>query len=165
MKKDLLTKEDIGQLLSPHDPLSVRSVERYISLANVKPAVRGSGRGKLAKFNREDAEKIQAAYVAASQARDQQSTALTTTKPANVALGARGAQQTLADALTAIAAPVRLAEKLLLSIPEAAMLSGVSADKLRSAVKSGKLKAIKSVGRGLGKIHRDELEKYAKSLK
>jgi excisionase family DNA binding protein len=59
---------------------------------------------------------------------------------------------------------VPLSDKLLLSIPEAAIVSGIPADKLRVAVKSRKLKAIKSVGRGLGKVKRSDLEAYVKKL-
>jgi hypothetical protein len=90
MKTDLLTKDDIARELSPppDEPLSTRSVERYIQLAGITPAVKGSGRGKQAKFRRADVDKIKAAYTAAQEQR-KESTALTTTKPAaisNVAL-------------------------------------------------------------------------------
>ena len=44
-KPELLTKDDIARELSNGDaPLSIRSVERYIQLAGVEPAVKGSGR-------------------------------------------------------------------------------------------------------------------------
>ncbi len=59
---------------------------------------------------------------------------------------------------------INLSDKLLLSIPEASRLSGIPADKLRSAVNSGKLKAVKSVGRGLGKVKRSDLDLYVKKL-
>jgi hypothetical protein len=85
-KAELLTKDDIARELSEGDePLSIRSVERYIQLAEVQPAVKGSGRGKQAKFNRADVEKIKTAYKAAAEKREQQSTALATTKPATPA--------------------------------------------------------------------------------
>jgi hypothetical protein len=81
---DLLTKEEIAAMLNEAEPLSVRSVERYIELAKVTPAVKGKGRGSHSKFTREDAEKIRAAYQAAAEGRDKQSQALTTTKPASL---------------------------------------------------------------------------------
>lgn len=62
-------------------------------------------------------------------------------------------------------ASVPLSDKLLLSLPEAADLSGVPVVKLRADAKSGKLKTVKSIGRGLGKVRRDDLEKYVKNLK
>ncbi len=67
-------------------------------------------------------------------------------------------------AFTAIAQPARLSEKLLLSLPEAAALSGIPVDKLRSAVKSRRLKAIADIGRGLGKIRRSDLDAYVRKL-
>jgi hypothetical protein len=84
-KAELLTKDSIARELSGGDePLSIRSVERYIQLAGVEPAVKGSGRGKQAKFRRADVEKIKIAYRQAAERREQ-STALTTTKPATLA--------------------------------------------------------------------------------
>jgi len=83
-KPELMTKDEIARELSPDAPLSDRSVQRYIALAEVAPAVKGSGRGNVAKFRRQDVEKIKAAYKAAAEARDGQSTALTTTKPATL---------------------------------------------------------------------------------
>jgi hypothetical protein len=57
-----------------------------------------------------------------------------------------------------------LAHKLLLSLPEASRLSGVPIDKLRAAVNSGELATVSGVGRGLGKVRRETLETYVKSL-
>lgn len=54
--------------------------------------------------------------------------------------------------------------KLFLSLPEAAALSSIPVAKLRSDAKCGALKTIKSIGRGLGKVRRDDLERYIKQL-
>ncbi len=82
-KTDLLAKEDIAREMGGKgEPLSIRSVERYIKLAKVEPAVKGSGRGKLARYARTDVEKIKTAHQKAAEERDKPSTALTTTKPA-----------------------------------------------------------------------------------
>src|SRR5215207_6429278 len=81
--ESLLTKPQIAsELGGTGEPLSIRSVERYIQLANVRPVVKGSGRGKQAQFSRADVDKIKEAYHAAAEQREQRSTALTTTKPA-----------------------------------------------------------------------------------
>jgi hypothetical protein len=80
-KNDLLTKDDIARELSPDAPLHERSVQRYIQLAGVEPAIKGSGRGKQAKFARADVEKIKTAYQTAAENRHTPSHALTTTKP------------------------------------------------------------------------------------
>jgi excisionase family DNA binding protein len=65
-------------------------------------------------------------------------------------------------AFEAMASPVRLADKLTLSLTEAALLSGLSRGNLRGAIKAGKLKA-KIIGRGW-RIKRDDLEGYVKKL-
>ncbi len=97
--------------------------------------------------------------------------------PANLALlpvsqaGAAGAlvtgdtQARFLAALEALAPRTSLADlshKLLLSLPEAAQLSGLSRDHLRDAIKAGKLKA-KVIGRGW-KMGRAELEGYTAKL-
>jgi hypothetical protein len=84
MSKDLLTKEEIAREMSPSEPLSQRSVLRYIQLAGIKPAVKGSGRGKQAKYRRKDVENIKAAYKAAAESRTPESRALTATKRATL---------------------------------------------------------------------------------
>jgi hypothetical protein len=57
-----------------------------------------------------------------------------------------------------------VADKLMLSLPEASALSGISVEKLRAAVQAGKLKTVKGIGRGLGKVKRSDLELYVKKL-
>jgi len=168
MKKDLLTKEEIGVALSPPpaEPLSIRSVERYIKQAQVQPAVRGSGRGKQAMFRREDVEKMAAAYRAAAEQRKDQSTALTTTKLANVQLVAFVAE--LAEAVKSIRQTQKsqpqanVGEKMMLSPGEAAAVAGLSENFIRSKMKAGKLKA-KIYGRGY-KIKRSDLDAFIKKL-
>ena len=87
----------------------------------------------------------------------------------SVALG-----QMLLDALQGLQTPgIRLAahvsladlsHKLMLSLPEAARLSGVPIEELRKAAKAGKLKMVKNAGRGFGKVKRTELESYVRKL-
>jgi hypothetical protein len=80
-----LTKVEIAHLLNPIEPLSIRSVERYIQRAGVKPLVKGKGRGGLSKYRREDVDVIVAAYHRTREEREAQpsgsrvSTALTCT--------------------------------------------------------------------------------------
>jgi excisionase family DNA binding protein len=61
-------------------------------------------------------------------------------------------------AFEAMASPVRLVDKLTLSLTEASLLSGLSRGHLRTAIGEGKLKA-KIVGRGW-KVKPDELRAY-----
>ncbi len=61
-----------------------------------------------------------------------------------------------------IAANVSIAEKLMLSVDEAAHLAGVSSNHVRAAIKAGKLKA-KVVGRGW-RVKRADLDAYIRRL-
>jgi DNA-binding transcriptional MerR regulator len=58
-----------------------------------------------------------------------------------------------------------LSDKLMLSLPEAAEVSGISVEKLRAAVKAGELKTIKGIGGGHGKVKRNVLDNYVDKLK
>ncbi len=62
------------------------------------------------------------------------------------------------------ASPAELAPKLMLSIPEAAALSGVAVATLRRAVQDKKLKTVAGIGGGYGKIKRADLDAYIKKL-
>jgi excisionase family DNA binding protein len=74
-----------------------------------------------------------------------------------VADALRGAQ-TPGNGQTAAPSIADLSHKLMLSLPEAARVSGLSANHLRVAIHEGKLKA-KIVGRGW-KVKPDELRAY-----
>jgi hypothetical protein len=166
VKNELLTKEEIAIELSPppDEPLSIRSVERYVNLAQVVPAVKGSGRGNQAKFRRADVEKIKAAYKTAAELRENQSMALTTTKHdrnmdvARVVEALLVPSEAQARALTYIA----LQQKFTLTLAEAAELcSGLSEDFLAGEVRAGRLKGFKRRG---WVIKRTDLDAYIKKL-
>ncbi len=65
-------------------------------------------------------------------------------------------------AFEAMASPVRLTDKLTLSLTEAALLSGLSRNHLRQAIEDKKLKA-RIIGRGW-RVKRDDLDAYVKKL-
>jgi hypothetical protein len=67
---ETFTKEEIARLLNPDEPLSVRSVERYIQLAGVKPVVKGKGRGSKSRYSREDVDRIVAIYRKVQEGRE-----------------------------------------------------------------------------------------------
>jgi excisionase family DNA binding protein len=70
----------------------------------------------------------------------------------------------LLEALTPSEHPkVAIERKLLLTLPEAAAYSGLSEVKLNQAVRSGKLKARKDLGKGY-RIKRSDIEAFVKSL-
>ncbi len=168
MKKDLLTKDDIARELSPSDPLSDRSVQSYIQRAEVTPAEKGSGRGKVAKFRREDVEKIKAAYKVAAENRAQPSTALTATKPAmlqSVAL--------VGDLINANVEGFRMLQAALDSCPvwltrtEAIEHIGVPAawfDAAVGATDNGN--KLPHVGEGRGRrFHREDVRAFAERIR
>jgi hypothetical protein len=166
MKSDLLTKDEIARELSPDEPLSTRSVERYIALAEVSPEVKGSGRGKQARYARADVEKIKAAYSLAQQGREEkrESTALTTTKPAAlspVALVAQSVERqsegfkALSNALDTW--PIWLTKA------QALERTGLPESWFDAGVKRGELQ---HTGEGRGRrFHRDDLRAFAESVK
>jgi excisionase family DNA binding protein len=65
-------------------------------------------------------------------------------------------------AFEAMASPVRLTDKLTLSLTEAALLSGLSRKHLRQAIEDRKLRA-RIIGRGW-RVKRDDLDAYVKKL-
>ncbi len=52
----------------------------------------------------------------------------------------------------------------MLSLPDAARLSGVPVEELRRAAKAGKLRMVRNAGRGFGKVKRTELEAFVRKL-
>jgi len=65
-------------------------------------------------------------------------------------------------AFEAMASPVRLTDKLTLSLTEAALLSGLSRNHLRQAIEDKKLRA-RIIGRGW-RVKREDLDAYVKKL-
>jgi excisionase family DNA binding protein len=60
--------------------------------------------------------------------------------------------------------PLSESAPLMLSIPQAARLSGLSVSMLREAVKDGRLIAHRGIGHGLGKIKRSDLRDFISKL-
>jgi excisionase family DNA binding protein len=70
----------------------------------------------------------------------------------------------LLEALTPSEHPrVAIERKLLLTLPEAAAYSGLSEVKLNQAIRSGKLKARKDLGKGY-RLKRSDVEAFVKSI-
>ncbi len=76
--------------------------------------------------------------------------------------GASIFQARMLAALEAIAATVKLTDKMTLNLVEAAQVSGLSRNHLREAIHAGKLKA-KIIGRGW-KVKRTDLDAYVRKL-
>jgi hypothetical protein len=67
-------------------------------------------------------------------------------------------------AFEAMTSPVRITDKLTLSLTEASLLSGFSRDALREAISAGKLKAKIVKGRQGWTIKRQDLDAYVRKL-
>lgn len=163
--EELLTKEEIARELvdDGQEPLSIRSVERYINLAGVSPAVKGSGRGKQAKFSRDDVVKIKAAYKAAAETRGGGGTSLTRAAAGGVQRAAAVAElERNTEALTGLRAaldpwPVWMTKA------QALRRSGLPASWFNSGARSGELP---HVGEGRGRrFHRDEVRAFAERVR
>jgi len=163
MADELLTKEEIGRELNPDEPLSVRSVERYIQIASVKPAIKGKGRGQLSRYARADVEKIAKAYRRA-KAEQQQAReggqALTTTRAA----GGVERASVVGELLGSQAEGFRALSSVLdpwppwLTTKAALELSGMPHSWLYAGLRKGLLAS--SGTRYTRRIHRDDLRAF-----
>jgi excisionase family DNA binding protein len=150
--------------------VSVRLVEKYASEGRLGPVSYVRGRtGKQADFDEAEVERLKAELESVDHA--------LVVAPNRRATGLAG-RGTTEEFVSLLASAIQqasehnhvppaiseLAHKLMLSLPEAARLSGVPVQTLRGAVKTGKLKIVKSAGRGFGKVKRDSLEAYVKKL-
>jgi len=160
--EDLLTKEQIAELLSPGQPLTVRSVERYISLAEVSPAEKGGGRGQVSRFRRSDVEKIVTAYRAAKEARESgESQALAPRTNSAVAAfeGLLGRQAEGFEALRSALDPW----PVWIDTKRAVELSGMPPSWLHAGLRKGELAAVGK--RTTRRIHRDDLRAFCDKVK
>jgi hypothetical protein len=163
---DLLTKDDIARELNPAEPLSIRSVERYIQLAGVEPTEKGKGRGSHSKYSRRDVDKIVTAYrkAQAEQQAAKTSQALTTTKPASVERVALVGElmSSQAEGFKALSStldpwPVWLTKQ------QAVDLAGIPAAYFDRGVRAGELPHI---GAGTGRrYHRDDVRRFAERMR
>jgi excisionase family DNA binding protein len=167
-----MTKQEAAEFLG----VSVRTVEGYVERGKLTSRLVTGVRGRVSVFDEAELQKIkdergEVVYSSPpgidNSRRTSPSQALQTRQ--SVALG-----QMLLDALQGlqtqgkgIPARVSLADlshKLMLSLPEAAQLSGVPVEELRRAAKAGKLRMVSTAGRGFGKVKRTELESYVRKL-
>jgi excisionase family DNA binding protein len=142
--------------------VSVRTLQRLTSKGGIPFHQEQGKKGKETHYDEAD--------LIDYQQKNKPATIMRAGSPLAMTLGTtsdatQGAAHDMLAAFRALAAPVKLSEKFLLSLPEAAALSGVPVDKLRSAVNSGALKAIRTIGRGFGKVRRSDLENYVSKLK
>jgi excisionase family DNA binding protein len=146
-----MNKKEVSEFLN----VSTRLVEKYASEGRLGEVTYVRGKtGKQADYDREAVEKLK--HVLESP-----DTAIATKTP-----DARLIVASLFEAMTSReesrSASIRVSEKLLLTVSDCRLLTGLSEQVLRAAIHDGKLKA-KVIGRGY-KVKRLDLDNFVTAL-
>jgi hypothetical protein len=146
-----MNKKEVSEFLA----VSTRLVEKYASEGRLGEVIYIRGKtGKQAEYDREAVEKLKTML-------ESPDTALTVKSP-----DARLFVAQLFDAMSnreeVRSASVRVSEKLLLNLKDCRLLTGLSEQNLRDAIKAEELKA-KIIGRGY-KIKRQDLDEFISNL-
>jgi hypothetical protein len=151
--------------------VSIRLVEKYAAEGRLGEITYIRGKtGKQAEYNQDAVEKLKAAL-------ESPDTALTTNSPdarlfvAQLVEAMASREQAHVEAIRGLlsgssgeprSASVRVSEKLLLNLKDCRLLTGLSEQNLRDAIKAEKLKA-KIIGRGW-KVKRQDLARFIDDL-
>jgi len=162
-----MNKKSASEILG----VSTRLVEKYAAEGRLGKITYIRGRtGKQAEYNQEAVEKLKAAL-------ESPDTALTTNSPdarlfvAQLVEAMASREQAHVEAIRGLlsgsseetrSASVRVSEKLLLNLKDCRLLTGLSEQNLRDAIKAEKLKA-KIIGRGW-KVKRQDLARFINNL-
>jgi predicted transcriptional regulator len=146
-----MNKKQVAEFLG----VSTRIVEKYASEGRLGEVTYVRGKtGKQAEYNREAVENLKTIL-------DSPDTAIATKTP-----DARLIVASLIEAITSReelrSASVRVSEKLLLNLNDCKLLTGLSEQNLRDAIKSERLKA-KIIGRGW-KVKKQDLDNFVSNL-
>jgi predicted DNA-binding protein (UPF0251 family) len=163
--------------------ISVRTLQRKMSEHRIAFTMKRTKNGDVADFNKEEVERFKRelkegltatvthGVIAPSEAVTAIPTGADADTVGQTALAPMDLMQRLAAIFQAMPreqamppAPVSIENKLMLSLPEAAHVSGISLARLRDDVKAGRLKTVKGIGGGHGKVKRDDLLAYVNSL-
>lgn len=166
-----MNKEKAAEFLG----VSIRTLQRYTAAGKVPARSVHTPHGHQAEYEREDLERLKAEltaavprYVRPTVTPDAGVTpgAATTTALApiqpNFAEKLTAALEALKEAWKPAAPAVPLSEKLMLTLAEAAALSGLSKGYLRNAITDKQLKA-QVIGKGW-KVKRADLDKFIQKL-
>jgi excisionase family DNA binding protein len=167
-----MTKEEAAELLE----VSTRAVERYTKQGRLSVTYEKGKTRSVAVYDRAELERLkeelkQPVYPARPVvvSSEESSQALTTTRPDHdvseiVAILARALERAAPPAVASRPSLTEIAVKMVLSLKEAAALSGIPRARLLEAIESGKLKAGKdTIARGW-RVKRDNLDAYVKKL-
>jgi hypothetical protein len=146
-----MNKKEAAEFLG----VSTRIVEKYSSEGKLGEVTYVRGKtGKQAEYSREAVEKLK-------QVLESPDTAIAAKMP-DARLFAAQLFEVLARREEPRGASVRVSEKLLLNLNDCRLLTGLSEQTLKDAIKSGKLNA-KIIGRGW-KVKKDDLSLFVDSL-
>ncbi len=162
-----MNKKEVSEFLG----VSTRIVEKYASEGRLGEVTYVRGKtGKQANYDREPVEKLKAAL-------ESPDTALATKSPdarlfvASLVEALASREQDNIEAIRGLLketseqpnnGAVRVGEKLLLNLSDCRLLTGLSDNNLREAIKEKRLKA-KIIGRGY-KVKRADLDEFVKKL-
>jgi predicted site-specific integrase-resolvase len=147
-----MNKKEVAKFLG----VSTRIIEKYASEGRLGEVIYVRGKtGKQAEYNREAVENLKTIL-------ESPDTALTTAKSSDARLFAAQLLNSIATLEESRSASVRVSEKLLLNLSDCRLLTGLSEQNLRDAIKSEKLKA-KIIGRGW-KIKKQDLDDFVSNL-
>jgi hypothetical protein len=147
-----MNKKQVAEFLS----VSTRIVEKYASEGRLGEVIYVRGKtGKQAEYNREAVENLKTIL-------ESPDTALTATKSPDARLIVASLVEAIASREESRSASVRVSEKLLLNLNDCKLLTGLSEQNLRDAIKSDRLKA-KIIGRGW-KIKKQDLDDFVSNL-
>jgi hypothetical protein len=162
-----MNKKEAAEFLG----VSTRLVEKYASEGRLGEVTYIRGKtGKQAEYNRDAVEKLKTAL-------ESPDTSLATTTPdarlfvTQLVEAITTREQANIEAIQGLlsgnveeprSASVRVSEKLLLNLNDCRLLTGLSDENLRSAIKAGSLKA-RIIGRGW-KVKRQDLDEFINNL-
>jgi excisionase family DNA binding protein len=146
-----MNKKEVSEFLN----VSTRLVEKYASEGRLGEVTYIRGKtGKQADYSEDAVKKLKASL-------ESPDTALATKNP-DARLFVAQLVEAMANREEPRSASVRVSEKLLLSLNDCRLLTGLSESNLRAAIKSGELKA-KIIGRGY-KVKRQDLDEFVNNL-
>jgi predicted transcriptional regulator len=147
-----MNKKQVAEFLG----VSTRIVEKYASQGRLGEInyVRGKT-GKQAEYDREAVESLKTIL-------ESPDTALTVAKTPDARLFVAQLLSSITTLEESRGVSVRVSEKLLLNLKDCMLLTGLSEQNLRDAIKSEKLKA-KIIGRGW-KIKKQDLDDFVNNL-
>jgi hypothetical protein len=147
-----MNKKEVAEFLN----VSTRIIEKYASEGRLGEVTYVRGKtGKQAEYNREAVENLKTIL-------ESPDTALTVAKTPDARLIVASLIEAIASREELRGASVRVSEKLLLNLNDCKLLTGLSEQSLRAAIKSGKLKG-KIIGRGW-KVKRKDLDDFVSGL-